>query len=134
MPSVSDLPPKDQDNMPTAEQARELLIAVAGPRDLSAPSVKELLKRGADRLHIGFRRARAIYHREARLIGADEWEAMKKSAAQHNAKATWNEAEHARMAMALSEGNPLAQRPGPLSRTLAGQHGGEGHGAASEGE
>lgn len=89
--------------MPTAEQARDLLIAVAGPRDLSAPSVKAMLTRAATRLGIGLRRARAIYHGEARLIGADEWEGIKRCAAEYTTKEEWRRAEHAALAIRLRE-------------------------------
>lgn len=134
LPKESDHPPKDSANMPTAEQARELLIAVAGPRDLSAPSVKALLWRAATRLGIGLRRARAIYHREARLIGADEWFAIQRRANELGIKAGWSEAAHARLAMDLCERAPLrlasTAGDGPGGAESGAQGGGAGARAA----
>lgn len=102
MPNVSDRSPKGADKMSTAEQARHLLIAAAGPRAIGE-GVKVLLTRASIRLGISFRRARAIYHGEARLIGADEWESMKCRAAEANIKEEWARAEHASLAMDLCE-------------------------------
>lgn len=123
---MSDKSSKDSDKMPTAEQARELLIRAAGPRDLSAPSVKAMLGRAATRLGIGMRRARAIYHREARLIGADEWDAIKRAAAQHDITQEWGEVEHAALEIRLREAAPLPRR-GPATGLR------EGAAAAQEG-
>lgn len=96
--------------MPTAEQARDLLISAAGPRDLGAPSVKLMLARAARRLGIGLRRARAIYHREARLIGADEWESIKRHAAENSIKSEWGAADHAALAIRVREAAAPARR------------------------
>ena len=119
MPKRADVSPKDAGNMPTAETARELLIAAAGPRDLDAPSVKAMLSRAALRLGIGLRRARAIYHREARLIGADEWQAIMRRAAELNIKNEWERSENAAVALRLSQavvesvdGAAIARPPG----------------------
>lgn len=124
MPNVSDNSPKGAD-MPTAEQARDLLIAV-GTRRSGRVSVKEMLATAARDLRIGFRRARAIYHREARLIGADEWESIKRCAAQHDIKEEWGRAEHASLAIRLRECAAETRRGPDVVRRQGAEAGEEG--------
>jgi hypothetical protein len=108
MPKLSDKSSKSVD-MSTAARARDLVIAAAGPRDLR-DSVKAMLARSATRLQIGFRRARAIYHGEARLIGADEWDALQRRADELGIRTAWEKAAHERDAMDLRTSPLLVAR------------------------
>lgn len=108
-----------------ALRARELIIAAAGPRDWDTTRAR-WLETGARRLRLSFARARAIFYGEARLIGAEEWEALQRRAAELNIKEAWEKANHERDSMDLRAAAVVAARPAAGGSGSAGPLGTEG--------
>lgn len=69
---MSDNSPKSLDMSQVAETMRRYVITAGGPRP-GGETVERWLERASRRLGLGYRRTRAIYHREARRIDAHEY-------------------------------------------------------------
>lgn len=132
MSKLSDKPSSRSDNRTMNAQtlARDLVIAAAGERGWQTTRAS-WLRDAARKLGMTYTRCRSIFYGEARLIGADEWAALQRRAQELNIKATWQEAEHARLAMDLGERTPASLGGTASDRPAGAARGEEGRRAGA---
>lgn len=117
---VKGLPDRGKNLPMIAAQARQMVIAVAGPMSLGE-TVSRAIERAARKLGFTYARTYNIYRQRARVISAEEWIRLNEEAAvMAQREKARREALHENAVLARAAQDRLAAA---LPRAAAGPHG-----------